>query len=63
MRKNYKTINERLQYLKLRSYYRNPLITRCADKYAVREYLTEKGLGNLLPELYGVYDRAGLYDC
>ncbi len=31
--------------------------TRLADKYAVREYVESKGLGHILPKLYGVYDR------
>ena len=29
---------------------------RCADKYAVREYIEEKGCGDILNECYGVYD-------
>ncbi len=29
---------------------------RCADKYAVREYVEEKGFGDILNECYGVYD-------
>lgn len=29
---------------------------RCADKYAVREYIAEKGYANILNECYGVYD-------
>lgn len=29
---------------------------RCADKYAVREYVTEKGFPDILNECYGVYD-------
>jgi len=29
----------------------------CADKYAVRQYIEEKGCGDILNELYGVYDR------
>lgn len=33
------TFNEKLQWLKL--YYRNPLLTLCADKYRVRDYVKE----------------------
>lgn len=29
---------------------------RCADKYAVRDYVKEKGLEHILNECYGVYD-------
>ncbi|MCQ2076352.1 MAG: hypothetical protein MJZ20_04860 [Bacteroidaceae bacterium] len=32
------------------------LIPMCADKYAVRTYITAKGYGDTLNELYGVYD-------
>lgn len=34
------------------------LWTRCADKYAVREYVKEKGLSNILIPLYGKWDKA-----
>jgi hypothetical protein len=34
----------------------NPLMTMCADKYAVREYVISKRLQNILNECYGVYD-------
>lgn len=34
------------------------LWTRCADKYRVREYVEECGLGNMLPKLYGKWDKA-----
>lgn len=32
------------------------LMPMCTDKYAVREYITAKGYGDTLNELYGVYD-------
>ena len=38
--------------------YRTDLISQCADKYAVREYVESKGLGFLLNELYAVYEKA-----
>ena len=31
-------------------------ISKCTDKYAVREYIQSKGYGDTLNELYGVYD-------
>lgn len=45
-----KTFNEKLQWIKL--YDRNPLMPVCCDKYAVRRYVTEKGCGDILNELY-----------
>jgi hypothetical protein len=45
---------EKLQWYKL--YYRDPRMADCADKYLVRSYVESKGLGNILNELYGVYD-------
>lgn len=45
---------EKLQWYKL--YYRKPIMTQCADKYAVREYVKEKGLEHLLNGLYAVCD-------
>lgn len=57
--KNPKDINEKLQYLKLKTYYNNPVITRCVDKSQVRGYLNEKGMSDLLPELYaGPFEKA-----
>src|SRR5690625_504758 len=46
--------NEKIQWYKL--YYRDPLMTQCADKYRVREYVTSKGLENILVPLYEAYD-------
>lgn len=34
------------------------LWTRCADKFRVREYVEECGLGDMLPKLYGKWDKA-----
>lgn len=48
--------SEKLQWYKLN--YRNNLLTKCADKYAVREYIKEKGLENILVENYGTFDKA-----
>lgn len=49
------TSNEKILWLKLNTYYNNPLITQCADKYAVREYVAKQGCGDILNELYGVW--------
>lgn len=34
----------------------NPLFRQCADKATVREYVKAKGYGDILNEVYGVYD-------
>lgn len=47
---NPKTYNEKLQWIKL--YDRNPLMTKCCDKFTVREYVSSKGLSGFLNELY-----------
>lgn len=54
--KDPKRYSEKIQWYKLN--YRTKLITQCADKYAVREYVENKGLGFLLNELHAVYERA-----
>lgn len=51
--KNPQGINEKLQYLKLKTYYNNPIITQCVDKYRVRDYIEEHGHSELLPRLIG----------
>lgn len=51
------TLDEKIQWLKLNTYLGDPLITQCADKYAVREYVEKSGCGEILNELYGAYDK------
>ncbi len=46
---------EKIQWYKL--YYRNPVMIQCVDKYEVRNYVAGKGLGSILNELYGVYEK------
>lgn len=55
-----RTLDEKLLWLML--YWRHPLKSRCADKYAVRSYLEENGMGHLLTELLGVYATASEID-
>lgn len=50
--KNPKRFTDKIQWYKLN--YRDPLMTKCADKYQVRNYLEEKGLHNITPTLYQV---------
>lgn len=44
---------EKLQWYKLN--HRDPLMTKCSDKYNVRDYIVSKGLKNILTNLYAVY--------
>lgn len=52
---NPKTFNEKIQWLKL--FYHNPIITKCTDKYLVRDYIKEKIGDKYLIPLLGVWDR------
>ena len=47
--------SEKLQWYKLN--YRNPLMQQCSDKASVREYVESKGLGGILNQCYGVYEK------
>lgn len=50
------TLTEKLQWLKLNLYYHNEKVTQCIDKYLVRNFVLNKGCGEILNELYGVWD-------
>ena len=54
--KNPQTLNEKCMWLKLNTYYNNPLITECCDKYLVRNYVRRVGCEETLNELLGVWD-------
>lgn len=56
--KHPETLDEKIQYLKFHNYYKNPLVTNCADKYAVRDYVKKCGCEEILNELIAVYDKA-----
>lgn len=47
---------EKLQYLRLFTYPKDPLVSKCASRDGVREYLKELGFENLLIPIYGIYD-------
>lgn len=51
-----KTFNEKLMWIKL--YEDDSLKTLCSDKYKVREYVSNKGLKDILNELYYIYDNS-----
>lgn len=48
------TFSEKIQWMKL--YYRNPLMTRCADKHLARTCVKEMGGEEYLTKLYGIYN-------
>lgn len=50
---NPRTLNEKLQWFKV--HVRDPRITVCADKYAVRKYVAEKIGEQYLVPIYGAY--------
>ena len=55
--KSPQSFSEKILWLKLNRYADDPLVRQCADKLRVRDYVAEKGLGNLLNPLLTVYDR------
>jgi hypothetical protein len=55
--KDPKTFNEKLLWLKLSDYIRNPLVIQCVDKYAVRDYIKDCGCEDILNELIGVWEK------
>ena len=58
--KNPETFDDKLWWLKI--HYRNDLLTQCADKLLVREYVESCGLSEILNDLYGVYDNVNQID-
>lgn len=59
---NPKDLNEKIQWLKLYKLYPNKLITKCADKVEVREYVKEKGCEELLTHIINIYNSANDID-
>jgi len=60
--KNPRTFNEKIQWMKIYAYPKMPLVVRCADKYAVREYLHEKNLDKIAVPLIAAWDDAKKID-
>lgn len=54
---NPKTLDEKLQWMKLHYYIDNELVKQCADKWRVREYVKDNGLEHILNEVIAVYDK------
>ena len=55
--KNPTRYTEKLQYLRLFVYPKNNLVSKCASRDGVREYLTELGYEDLLIPSFGVFDK------
>ena len=55
--KDPETLNEKLLKRKLEQYGTDPLVRQCADKYRVRDFVAERGCGETLNRLIGVFDR------
>lgn len=55
--KNPTRYTEKLQYLRLYVYPKDPKVSACAGRSGVREYIKECGLEDLLVPTYGIYDR------
>ena len=56
--KNPQTFNEKIQWMKLYYYPKNQLVIDGADKYEVRSYIKDKGYGDKLVPILGVWDKA-----
>ncbi len=53
-----KTFNEKLLWLKLNKYIKDPLVIQCADKYLVRDYVKACGYEDILINMLGAWDTA-----
>ena len=56
------TLNEKLMFYKFNLYWKHPLVALCADKYRVRDYLSECNEDKILNGLLGVWDDPLLVD-
>lgn len=52
------TLNDKILWLKLNYNMNNPLVVKCADKVAVRDYVKSCGCEEILIDLIGVYNSA-----
>ncbi len=58
--KSPKLFSEKLQWYKINC--RFPLMQQCADKYAVRQYISECGYASLLNDVIGIYNHVNEID-
>lgn len=54
--KDPKDFNQKIMWLKLKLYGKDPVVTQCVDKYGVRAYVEDHGCGETLNELIGVWN-------
>ena len=54
--KNPTRYTEKLQYLRYYVYPKDPLVSKCAGRVGVREYVKEAGFEDKLIKIYGVFD-------
>lgn len=54
--KNPKRFNEKIMWLKLNKYYKNPDIIKCVDKIKVRDYVEQKVGKDILVPIIGTYN-------
>lgn len=52
------SFHEKLLWLKLNRYMKDPLVIQCADKYLVRDYVRQCGCADILNDLLGCWDHA-----
>lgn len=55
--KNPTRYTEKIQYLRYYVYPNWPLVTKCAGRCGVRDYVKENGLEDILIPIYGIYDK------
>ena len=53
--KNPTRYTEKLQYLRYYVYPKTPLVSQCAGRVGVREYLRKRGFEDILIKIYGVF--------
>ncbi len=53
-----RSFNEKLLWLKLNRYIKDPLVIQCADKYRVRDYVKACGYEDILIDMLGAWDTA-----
>lgn len=56
------TLNQKILWLKLNRYMKDPLVIQCADKVAVREYIKDCGCEEILIDAVAVYNSADEID-
>lgn len=54
---NPSSLNDKLMFYKFNLYWNNDLVSLCADKFSVRNYVNEVGCGKYLIPLYGSWDK------